>query len=591
MKSFVSRYFLLPVLAAATVLFISSRTYGQGGCLPFSSTHTIMYYQPEGGVVDTALEITNNTNSAVEVNVTYGPVPGDTEIVHLQSQGMGAGITLLPGQSWGAECEIYLLCPPTKVVYSAVIASESRNGTPCSFDTFTVYIQFPVTDSITLNVPTNPDTIGMAPDMALSAHKLRIVNSYPDDILLDSLSISSNVAYFGQSGNETFVFKDSLLAGQANDSAIMTVVPSDTGIQDIGLILHFDGGTQPYLIRDSVSQISLNGYHFQLGHSVSFRNLIPQQKSDSTLYFINTTPDTITITQFMMIDGPGSQWSIDTSAANNNGFPLRLPIILSPPQHIPITIGALDSGCDPITGSLLVIYSYSCGTDTAIFPLNGTEKEGTCYPFACISTVQSLDFGAVAAGDSVTQTLTLTNQSYDTVKVSLELGGNNAPQFTNLNQLTNPIIIPPNDSVDIRFTFTMPSISPQQNYSALLTAVEIPSNEYFICDTLSVPLTASLQSPSGVSNTATQQPVGFSLIPNPASGDVTILLPQNENATIDIYDVLGRMILSQQARGQYVWSGDTPNGVVTSGVYIVRVTEQGVDGTVSVLSKRLVFQR
>lgn len=592
MKSIVSRFFLLPVLSAAIVLCIASRAYGQSGCLSFANTQTIVYYQLEGPEIDTTIEITNNTDSTITFNGVTDLVSGDADIFHFPSLGYGRGVTLLPGQSWSLEMEIYLQCPPTKAVYTGIIAMLSGNGTPCSFDTFTVYIQFPITDTITLQYSTNISTINIAPSMARSGHVLRLVNTGLRTIFLDSIYLehASNIAYFGQPGNDTFVFNDSLLAGQSNDSAVMTIVPSDTGIQDIDIALYSSLGIGRDIVRDSVTQNSLNEYPLTV-RVPSFYNLVPDQKKDSIFYIVNTTPDTLHITELNITGDyePNVPWSIDTG---NGSFPVRLPFILSPIQHIPITIGALDSGCDPITGTLEVIYSYGCGTDTAIFPLNGRIGQGTvCNPFACISTDSSLDFGAVAAGDSVTQSLTLTNQTNDTVEVSLAMVGFESSLFTNPNQIMNPIVIPGYGSVDISIGFIMPSNSPLQNYSAELIGGESSSDGYFVCDTLFIPLTASLLPPAEVPEEATPKLVGFSLIPNPASGDVTILLSQNENATIEIYDVLGRMILSQQAMGQYVWSGGMPSGMAASGVYIVRVMEQEVDGSFNVSSKRLVFQR
>ena len=590
MKSIISKSFLLLVFTAAILLGCSVRSYAQGGCLTFSSTQNVVYYQLDGPGIDTSIEITNNTDSSI---LLYGAVvvSGDLDILHLPPQGMGGGITLLPGQSLAIECGIYLLCPPTKAVYTVVIAALPENGTACSFDTLTVYIQFPVTDSITLDVASGANTISIAPYTALAAHRLHIVNSYPDDIFLDSLSISSNIASFGQLGVNTFVFKDSLLAGQANDSAILTLVPTDTGIQDIGLNLYYSYTMQSYTIQDSVTQMSLNGYHFQLGRPLSFRNLIPQQKYDSTLYFVNSTPDSISITEIIFTGdyAPGVPWSFDTLAA---GVPIRFHIKLPPAKFIPFTIGALDSGCDPITCSFEVISSYGCGVDTAIYPLSGKVKSGTvCNPSACISTDLSLDFGAVAAGDSVTKSLTLTNETKDTVQVSLALGGSGLNQFTNSGHIINPIIIPAFGNVDVSITFSMPSNAPLNNYSAELIGLESSSDSNFICDTFIVPLTASLFNPASVSNEAAPQSVDFSLIPNPASGEVTIFLPKNENATVEIYDVLGNLVLNQKAMGQYVWSGDTPGGAAASGVYFVRVSRQEADGSIIVSSKRLVFKR
>ncbi len=374
MKSIISRSFLLPVLAVAIIFGFSSRVYGQSVCGTFGSTNTAVYYRALSPEFDTVITIMNTSNDTVEISEIA--ILGDAEILHLPPSNFGGGVILLPGQLWDFEVGIYLPCPPTQAVYTGRIGLFSDPQTLCSIDTFTVYIQFPITDSITLDVPSNVDTISIAPSMALSAHKLHIVNSYPDDIFLDSLSITSNIAYFDQLGEQTFVFNDSLLAGQANDSAIMTVVPTDTGIQDIGLILYYSYTTQSYTIQDSVTHNSLNEYPLSARVPL-FNNLIPQQKKDSTFYIANAFPDTISITELILIGDsePGMPWSIDT---NIGTFPLKLPVKLPPSSEIPIGIGALDSGCDPITGSLEVIYSYPLWHGYCNVSIERDNRAGNC---------------------------------------------------------------------------------------------------------------------------------------------------------------------------------------------------------------------
>jgi len=96
--------------------------------------------------------------------------------------------------------------------------------------------------------------------------------------------------------------------------------------------------------------------------------------------------------------------------------------------------------------------------------------------------------------------------------------------------------------------------------------------------------------PAGVSESLPQVS-DFSLNPNPARGEVTISLPQDINSTVEIYDILGNLMVRKQATGQYVWSGDTPSGSVAAGVYVVRVTERDANGSLAVSSKRLIFQK
>ncbi len=96
---------------------------------------------------------------------------------------------------------------------------------------------------------------------------------------------------------------------------------------------------------------------------------------------------------------------------------------------------------------------------------------------------------------------------------------------------------------------------------------------------------------AGVSQSQTA-PAPFTLYPNPAHGDVTVTVPTGVNSTIEIYDILGNLLLSTQSNGPFIWNGETSAGtVVPNGTYIVRV-RQAIAGTeMTTSSKQLMFLR
>ena len=89
---------------------------------------------------------------------------------------------------------------------------------------------------------------------------------------------------------------------------------------------------------------------------------------------------------------------------------------------------------------------------------------------------------------------------------------------------------------------------------------------------------------------ASSQSSGFSINPNPSHADVTISLPSGNNSTVEIYDVLGNLVLRKVASGEFVWNPESSNGAA-NGAFIVRVTERGADGASVVSSKRLLLVR
>ncbi|MFI5202817.1 MAG: T9SS type A sorting domain-containing protein, partial [Candidatus Kapaibacterium sp.] len=90
----------------------------------------------------------------------------------------------------------------------------------------------------------------------------------------------------------------------------------------------------------------------------------------------------------------------------------------------------------------------------------------------------------------------------------------------------------------------------------------------------------------GVSEPNAPAAAQFSLMPNPARDEVTIGLPDGGASTVEIYDVLGNLVLHRVAQGNFVWNSETGAGALANGTYIVRVS-QG-DHT---SSKRLVIVR
>jgi len=79
------------------------------------------------------------------------------------------------------------------------------------------------------------------------------------------------------------------------------------------------------------------------------------------------------------------------------------------------------------------------------------------------------------------------------------------------------------------------------------------------------PVSASVSDPGAPATT------DFTLMPNPARDEVTIELPNNGTSTVEIYDVLGNLLLHRVAQGSFVWNGTSNNRAVANGTYIVCV--------------------
>src|SRR5205823_303571 len=80
------------------------------------------------------------------------------------------------------------------------------------------------------------------------------------------------------------------------------------------------------------------------------------------------------------------------------------------------------------------------------------------------------------------------------------------------------------------------------------------------------------------------QPFDFTISPNPAHDDVAISIPNEGRSTVEIYDVLGNLILRRDAVVEaMIWNCAHQ----MNGSYIVRVSNN--DGTIVSRSKRLLL--
>ncbi|HYM36189.1 MAG TPA: T9SS type A sorting domain-containing protein, partial [Steroidobacteraceae bacterium] len=87
--------------------------------------------------------------------------------------------------------------------------------------------------------------------------------------------------------------------------------------------------------------------------------------------------------------------------------------------------------------------------------------------------------------------------------------------------------------------------------------------------------------------TALPSGVTISVLPNPATTNVSVTLSDVRSATITVYDLLGRLVTSANA-GQH-WTWDASN--VIAGSYIIRVNGESASGESFVSSKRIIVTK
>jgi photosystem II stability/assembly factor-like uncharacterized protein len=142
--------------------------------------------------------------------------------------------------------------------------------------------------------------------------------------------------------------------------------------------------------------------------------------ADTTIYFVNITCDTIELKTPIITGNPtcAKNFKIDTTAADNNGFPLTFPQIIAPLQHVPLTISL---NCEATDCEAYITFPYTI--------------RATFVSSACASSADSTLF----ASDSLIDTLSLNVQAVATpakITSSINFGNVNCCDSTELKTIT-----------------------------------------------------------------------------------------------------------------------------------------------------------
>jgi hypothetical protein len=147
---------------------------------------------------------------------------------------------------------------------------------------------------------------------------------------------------------------------------------------------------------------------------------------------------------------------------------------------------------EQLTGVLTVVYNYGSGTDSVSASL---EAEHRPVQTACITSTGG-NFGAVLQGSSATQSIRLINVTDSDVYLdSTQIVGEDASDFT-INSPSFPLVLHEGDSVSVSITFSAPSQSTKDDYSAVFeSSITGTSQENLGCTELGVTLTGSVSIP------------------------------------------------------------------------------------------------
>jgi hypothetical protein len=318
----------------------------------------------------------------------------------------------------------------------------------------------------------------------------------------------------------------------------------------------------------------------------------------------NTTSSDVTIDSIVFTSGDASDFGITASE-----FPLTLPAGATGNFHLSFTApSSADQGENYSAGVLV----YSTGTSGAGTPCGAMAA--TVSGTATIPIVDSITLDAPPGGNSTINLSTKlaksryliyvmndTSVSIDPEMLQITDTGSNAYFNTPGNESVtfndsawiapgtttyyDPIVMTLDVTDTGTYNIDMTLTYQVQRADGKIEITSVPVYNYHIVAHY-VPT-----NPPAAVNTSSQPSMDFSIMPNPAHGDVTIALPTGVTSTIEIYDVLGNLMMRQQGSVSLVWNGATSTGdMVPEGAYIVRVSTAG-SGGVSTSSKQLMIMR
>jgi hypothetical protein len=203
-------------------------------------------------------------------------------------------------------------------------------------------------------------------------------------------------------------------------------------------------------------------------------------------------------------------------------------------------------------------------------------------------TFLSPKFQNLIPGEEDSQMFYLNNTTADTFQIT-QIIINDDPRSEVQWSLKDTTRLPINIAPGVTWSIKLFALIPLGDTMPLSGSMEIMmQTECGQTDTVVFHLNGSAAASGQASVTdASSQSASFAINPNPSDGEVTISFPSGNNSTVEIYDVLGNLVLRKVAAGEFVWNSDG----AASGDYIVRVTERSEGGLSAVSSKRLSIVR
>lgn len=279
-------------------------------------------------------------------------------------------------------------------------------------------------------------------------------------------------------------------------------------------------------------------------------------------------------------------------AGADNQFPLEIPPHQTRPIHLVFSpLAPKEGGIDNFRSKVKIEsmdINDGCSPDFDIYgyAIRPTNMN-TIHPFNRTSVLPELKM--TGTDEIFGQTFLFQCTDSDSLRIDAISLDNNDPHFilSPMGICSNlPMVVIPGDYMAVRIT--LKTDSPEMYENKLR----------FVLGNGSAPLVFEVKAmrifpQSGVEpNSPKSEPFTFSAIPNPSSGNIAIQVSGAEKADIEIFDALGKSLVSKKGITSWTWGGRTIGGIsVPCGNYFIRAITHGAGGKEITKTKQVVIAK
>ncbi len=372
----------------------------------------------------------------------------------------------------------------------------------------------------------------------------------------------------GSSMTFTICYKPHEAGLQASCNLTVKYISIDP-VGDGSIVINFSGNSTAHTGTDKVCLHSEQGAN-------NMDAIVIGGSADHTLYLINKSNFDIVVAKADITGDYAKYFAISSTlpiTVPANTTTTTLTYTFSPTAGIPqsvkatITFGLTGDSlqCPSTTGVLVgyVVHSNTT-TDSVVRPLFPNEKRTLGIEGNGNRTSTSFYFTNNLAVDATVNKVYLADGTYFTI--------------SSTNPTPTPFVLHPGDNLTVVVTYTATDKAVHHDQLMIDADHQLQSTSFDLQGVQTVVNSVANSLPTGVA---------INMSPNPASSYVTVNMAGVAMADVQVYDLLGKLVISTKASTTWKW--DASN--IVSGSYIVRVSGTSLNGEQFVASKRIIVSK